>query len=379
MKNYNEIKSLIVLNSIPSLGPIRIKKLINHFGSAENVLLASIEELSNVEGIGINIATTIKNFKSKINPDKEIEIIERENIKLLTYSDQDYPQMLKHLPDAPMLLYLKGDISKEDFLSIAIVGTRKPTSYGRLAVEYLVKGLAKYNLSIVSGLAHGIDTLAHEFAIKNGLRTIAVLGNGLGIYYPAANRKLQQKIPSYGALISEFPYNFPPTKTSFPQRNRIIAALSLGTVIVEADLKSGAIITAKFALELGKDVFSVPGSIFSKQSRGTNYLIKTGAKIVTSAEDIIEEIKQLRNLIKDKISQNKKSEKDTDFIEELDISEESNYILNIIKSEPEGIHIDKLQSLANIEITKLINILFELEIKSKIKELPGKIYISINN
>ncbi|MFN3550390.1 MAG: DNA-processing protein DprA [Endomicrobiia bacterium] len=378
MKNYNEIKSLIILNSIPLLGPIRIRNLINHFGNAENVLTASIEELSSVEGININIANNIKKFKNKINPEEEIEKIEKENIKLLTYLDQDYPSMLKYLPDAPVLLYIKGNIFKEDMLSVAVVGTRKPTSYGRLVVEHLIKGLAKYNLTIISGLAYGIDTLAHEFAIKNNLRTIAVLGNGLGIYYPAANKKLQQKIPSYGALVSEFPYNFTPTKTSFPQRNRIIAALSLGTVVVEADLQSGAIITAKFALDLGKDVFAVPGSIFSNQSRGTNYLIKTGAKIVTSAEDIIEEIQQLKGVIEDKII-NTKSKKEINYIENLDLSEESSYILNIIKSEPAGIHIDKLQTLANIDITKLMNILFELEIKSKIKELPGKIYISVNN
>ncbi len=379
MKNYSELKSLIILNSIPLLGPIRIKNLINHFGSAENVLSASIEELSSVEGININIVNNIKKFKNKINPEEEIEKIEKENIKLLTYSDPDYPSMLKYLSDAPILLYIKGNILKEDILSIAIVGTRKPTSYGKLVVEHLIKDLAKYELTIISGLAYGIDTFAHEFAIKNNIRTIAVLGNGLGVYYPAANKKLQQKIPLHGALVSEFPYNFTPTKTSFPQRNRIIAALSLGTVVIEADLQSGAIITAKFALDLGKDVFAIPGSIFSKQSRGTNYLIKTGAKIVTSAEDIIEEIKQLKGVIENKMLNVKKSKKEIEAIENLDLSEESNYILNIIKSEPEGIHIDKLQALANVDIAKLMNILFELEIKSKIKEIPGKIYISINN
>jgi len=366
-----EIKSLLILNSIPSLGPIRIRRLIEHFGSAYNVLSAPVEELSKVEGIGPNIANTIKIFRNKIEPEKELEILKKEDIKIITYEDKDYPPMLKHLPDAPVILYVKGKLLPQDSISIAIVGTRKPTSYGRLVVEELIKGLSKYNLTVVSGLAHGIDALAHEFAIKNGLRTIAVLGNGLGVYYPIANKKLQQKIPSCGALVSEFPYKFTPTKTSFPQRNRIIAALSLGTVVVEADIQSGAIITAKFALELGKDVFAVPGSIFSKQSRGTNYLIKTGAKIVTSAEDIIEEISQLADLVKDKIL-NKPIEKSVD----IKLSKESEYILEIIKSEPNGIHIDKLQAIANIDISKLMNIIFELELNSKIKELPGKIYIS---
>jgi len=366
-----DIKSLLILNSIPSLGPIRIRKLIEHFGSAYNVLSSSVEEISEVEGIGPNIANTIKIFKDKIEPERELEILEKEDIKIIIYEDKDYPPMLRHLPDAPVILYVKGKLLPQDSISVAVVGTRKPTSYGRLVVEELIKELSKYNLTIVSGLAYGIDALAHEFAIKNGLRTIAVLGNGLGVCYPAANKKLQLKIPSYGALISEFPYKFTPTKTSFPQRNRIIAALSLGTVVIEADMQSGAIITAKFALDLGKDVFAVPGSIFSKQSRGTNYLIKTGAKIVTSAEDIIEEIHQLANLVKDKVLHKSVEEEAVD----VKLSKESEYVLEIIKSEPNGIHIDKLQTIANMDISKLMNVIFELELNSKIKELPGKIYI----
>lgn len=375
MKNFDEVKALIILNNIPSLGPVRIKRLIDHFGSATNVLTASLEELSQIDSIGLNIAKNIINFKNKIDVEKEIEAIKKENIKIITYNDPDYPEFLKHLPDPPVLFYVKGELKKDDMFAISIVGTRKPTSYGRLVVEHLVKQLAEYKLTIVSGLAYGIDTLAHECAIKYGLRTIAVLGNGLGVYYPAANKKLQQKIPSYGAVVSEFPYFYKPNKTSFPQRNRIIAALSLGTVVVEADITSGAMITAKFASELGRDVFAIPGSIFSRQSRGTNFLIKSGAKLVTTAEDIIEEIHGISELLKQQAVHKKKVSSQPELSTEL--TEEMQKVLDIIISEPEGIHIDKLQNVTNFEITKLMNIIFQLEMKSKIKELPGKIYIPI--
>jgi DNA processing protein len=377
MKNLNELKSLIVLNNIPSLGPVRIKRLIDFFGSATNVLSATEEELSYVENIGPSIAKNIVMLKNKIDVQKEIDALNKEGIKLICYNDENYPLMLKYLSDQPMLLYVKGELKSEDMISVSIVGTRKPTSYGRLVVEHIVKQLARYNLTIVSGLAYGIDTLAHEFAIKNGLRTIAVLGNGLSVYYPIANKKLQDKIPLYGAVISEFPYFYKPNKNSFPQRNRIIAALSLGTIVIEADIQSGAMITAKFAAELGKDVFAVPGSIFSKQSKGTNFLIKTGAKLVSSAEDVIEEIQKLSEILKHQTVINKTFVNQNEDEEKLD--EETKKVLDIIVSEPNGLHIDKIQSISSLEITKLMNILFNLVMNGKIKELTGKIYVPVNN
>lgn len=369
-----ELRSLVSLNLIPGLGPLRIRRLIDFFGSAAKVLSACEEELSQIEGVGPAVAKNIVEFGKKTEKvDKELKLVSQNGVKIITYLDDEYPQQLKYLPDAPILLYVKGDIKNTDVDSIAIVGTRKPTSYGKLVVEYLVKQLSKYELTIVSGLAYGIDTIAHECAIKNGLRTIAVLGNGIGVYYPASNKRLQDKIPLYGAVISEFPYTYRPNKMSFPQRNRIIAALSLGTVVVEADLQSGALITAKFAAEFGKDVFAVPGSIFSKQSRGTNFLIKTGAKLVTSAEDIIEEIEKLSIFLKQKFSTKKITTQEAT-LEVL--SDDAKKIMELISSEPDGIHIDKLQYLSNMEISKLMKAIFELEMSSKIKELPGKIYIA---
>ncbi len=373
----DELKNLMILNNIPLIGPVRIKRLLDFFGSASNVLSASIEDLVQVEGINLSIAKSILSYKNKFNPYKEIETLKNNDVNLIPYYDQNYPEALKYLTDPPILLYVKGEIKPSDLISISIVGTRKPTTYGKLVVEHLIKGLAKYNLTIISGLAYGIDTLAHEYAIKYGLRTIAVLGNGLGVYYPQANRKLQQGIPSYGAVISEFSYFSKPSKSTFPQRNRIIAALSLGTVVVEADIKSGALITAKFAAELGKDVFAVPGSIFSKQSMGANYLIKNGAKLVTEAEDIVEEIKHISDLFKQRLSNLKQIPSKKLQVLEDNLSENAKRVLDIISLEPEGIHIDKLQNISNIEMPVLMQIIFELQLASKVKEMPGKIYISI--
>ncbi len=368
-----ELESLIILNNIPDLGPVRINSLINFFSTAENVLNASYEELKQVENIGPLIAKNILYWKTKIDPKKEIDIATKNKTKIITYQDPEFPEMLKYLSDSPRLIYVKGEIKKCDLLSISIVGTRKPTNYGKLVVENLIKDLSKYKITIVSGLAYGIDTLSHNLAIKNGLRTIAVLGNGIGVYYPKVNKRLQDTIPDYGALISEFSYKTNPSKTTFPQRNRIIAALSLGTVVIEADIRSGAIITAKFALDLGKDIFAVPGSVFSTQSKGTNYLIKTGAKIVTCAQDIVEEIEPLAKFILKEEA--KKSTEKLNLNLKLDI--EKTKILDIIKSEPDGVHIDKIQSYTNYDLKKLMNILYFLEVNSYIKSLPGKIYISV--
>lgn len=371
-----ELKSLIILNSIDFLTPRKIKNLIDKFRSAKNILCASFEELVSTEGITENIAKSILSSKSKIDPDKEIEVAIKNKVKIISYFDKDYPEQLRNLPDPPSILYVKGNLNKEDKISLAIVGTRRSTSYGRLVTEYLIKELADYKFTIVSGLAYGIDTFAHEYAIKNNLKTIAVLGNGIGVYYPITNKKLQDKIPMEGGcLISEFPYYKKPNKLTFPQRNRIIAALSLATVVVEADIQSGALITAKFACDLGREVFAIPGSIFSKQSRGPNFLIKEGAKIVTSVEDIIEEIMGVSCLFKKDIVDNKNKRI---FKNEIKMTDEEKRVLEIIHSAPEGIHIDKLQNISKMEIKKLLSIVLKLQILGKIREVTNKTFISLN-
>ncbi|MCX7956373.1 MAG: DNA-processing protein DprA [Endomicrobia bacterium] len=372
--NIDELKSLIVLSSIEFLTPAKMKLLIEKFGSATNVIDATLEDLKNVGSINESLALKILESKNEIEPDKELYILSKNNIKLITYYDDDYPVMLKYLADPPILLYVDGELKEIDNFSLSVVGTRTPTSYGKAVIEYLIKELSKYNFTIVSGLAYGIDTLAHKYAIDNGLRTIAVIGNGLGVYYPASNKELQRKIAKCGAVISEFPYNRRPDKLTFPRRNRIIAAFSLGTVVIEADIKSGALITSDYAVDLGKDVFAIPGSIFSKKSRGTNYLIKKGAKMVTEVDDIIEEIITMSNLIKDKLKHEKfidKGEK----LADIPVSDKAREILEILEKEDKGIHIDQIQNITNIEIRELLRYIFELQLIGKIKELPGKIFM----
>lgn len=367
--DIEELKSLIVLNSIDFLPPIKIKKLIDKFGSAKNVLSASIGDLIVIDGINEKMAKKILNSKNQISADRELEVTVKNGVKIVTYFDNEYPEALRYLFDPPILLYIKGEFNQKDGFSLSIVGTRKPTSYGKLVVESLIREIKDYKFTIISGLAYGIDTLVHENAIKNNLKTIAVLGNGIGVYYPAVNKTLQEKIPlEGGCLISEFCYFRRPDKLTFPRRNRIIAALSLATIVVEADIKSGALITANFAVEMGKEVFAVPGSIFSKQSRGTNFLIKNGAKILSSFSDIVEE---LQEFVKEN---NKFKDIKSESIEE--ITEEEKKVLDIISSEPEGIHIDKLQYVTNIDINRLLSIIFKLQLLGKIKEIYNKTFIS---
>lgn len=371
--DIEELKSLIILNNISFLPPRKVKNLIDKFGRAKDVLKASLKDLVYLGNISEDAAKNILENKNKINPDKEIEISNKNGVKIISFFDEDYPEQLRTLMDPPLLLYIKGKLTQEDKFSLSIVGTRKSTSYGKLVVEYLIEELSRYKFTIISGLAYGIDTLAHEYAIKNNLKTIAVLGNGIGVYYPISNKKLQDKIPlEGGCLISEFSYYRRPDKLTFPQRNRIIAGLSLATIVIEADIKSGALITADFACELGKEVFAVPGSIFSKQSRGTNFLIKEGAKIVTSVEDIIEEIREVSCLFKKDIVDKDKVSVEND----IEMTDEEKKILEIIRSEPSGIHIDRLQNISNIEMNKLLNIVFKLQILGKVKETANKTYIS---
>jgi len=225
--------------------------------------------------------------KENINPYEEWQKIKKQKIDFIISSDNKYPDLLKEISYSPSSLYIKGEIP-EEMPCIAIVGTRKISAYGKLVTEKLVQELVRYNFIIVSGLAYGIDTIAHETALKNQGKTIAVLGSGLNNIYPYSNKRLSQEITKHGALISEYPLDTPALKSYFPWRNRIISGLSLATVVIEAPEKSGALITAQFALEQNREVFAIPGSIFNKNSIGTNNLIKQGAKLVFQIEDIFE-------------------------------------------------------------------------------------------
>jgi DNA processing protein len=295
----DERKALILLNLVPELGPVRVAALAARFGSAAAALDAPVEEWG---GEGWDAARAAKLRRSRdaaaARLEDELERATKAGARALIRTDEDYPESLKSLPDAPPVLYVKGSLKPADALAVALVGTRRATPYGRAAAEHLARGLAQAGITVVSGLARGIDTAAHEAALQGGGRTVGVLGGGLDEFYPPENKRLAERMAAQGAVVSEFPMSARPAPQNFPRRNRVISGMSLAVVVAEADVPSGALITAKLAAEQGRDVLAVPGSIFSRLSRGPHALIKDGARPVEKVEDVLEEIEALKALAK---------------------------------------------------------------------------------
>jgi len=298
--------AIIALNSICELEPIKISKLIEYFGSAYNVLLANTKYLETEFKLTSNLCSKIKKVSNLEFSKQEIDLANKNSIEIVLYNQQNYPKQLKNIYNAPLVLYVKGKLLEKDNLSVSVVGTRRPTNYGLSITEIFCKYFAQNNITTISGLARGIDAQTHKTTLKNSGRTIAVLGNGLLQYYPAENKKLQDEISNNGVLISEFSLNQRALPINFPRRNRIVAALSKATIVVESAIKSGSLITAKLACEYGKDVFAVPGPINSKYSQGPNDLIKQGAFVITEPEDILYVMPELYSLLQ---KQNTKSSK----------------------------------------------------------------------
>lgn len=357
----DDLKYWVALSTNLNIGAKTFQKIYSRFSTMEEAWEASNNRFIE-EGISPKIIGFINQVRENINPDKEMEKLDRLKIKAVSIKDQSYPKILKELPDAPALLYIKGEFKPEDELSVAVVGSRKFTSYGARVVEKIVMPLAESGVTIVSGLALGIDSIAHKVTVDAHGRTIAVLGNGLDHIYPETNRGLANSIiDSGGAIISEFPVGTPSFKYNFPFRNRIIAGLSLGTLVVEAATESGSLITASCALDYNKQVFAVPGSIFSDVSEGPNNLIKMGAKTVTTYEDIVSDL----NLdIKSKHNQAKQIIPDT---------KEEALILSAL--EKDTIHIDKIVEMTKLDIIKVNQTLLLMEMKGKVKNLGGNQYI----
>lgn len=278
-------------NLIGNIGPITFKKILNHFDSLN---IAWESELNEFHKAGLNQSTIeqIRKQRPRIDPDYEMERLEKEKINIITIQDESYPKLLKEIYAPPAILYIRGNFEPNDESSLGVVGTRNFSDYGKHITPIITSELSRSGLTIVSGLAIGIDTIAHKTAIENNGRTIAVLGSGIDTksIYPTINRYLAERIIEQGAIISEFPINTNPLPQNFPQRNRIISGLSLGVLVIEAQEKSGSMITARNALEQNREVFAVPGNIISNNSSGPNSLIKMGAKLVTKAKDILEEL-----------------------------------------------------------------------------------------
>lgn len=358
----NDTERLLLLNMAPDVGSRRTQNLLKHFGSLERVFSAEASDLIKVKDIGTVIAASIRQSIKEIDLTKELELIKKHDVEILTFLDKAYPKNLKNIYDPPVVLYVKGRLLPQDELALSIVGSRLASFYGLQTAERLAFELASRGITIVSGLARGIDSSAHKGALKAKKRTIAVLGSGLAHIYPEEHKKLAERIMESGAVISEFPMNTIPDKGNFPKRNRIISGLSLGVVCVEAAEQSGALITCDYALEQGRDVFAVPGKIDSVTSKGTHNLIKQGARLVETADDILEELNlDISDLAHLRGGQG------------LDMDKDEKLVYNLLSSDPR--HVDELCEESGMGLSMLAKILFNLQVKKFAKELAGKNFV----
>lgn len=286
----SDLRYWLGFNLVPGIGPVRLRDLLDHYGDLEPAWRANAATLRAV-GLPRDAIESLVTSRSQIDLDAELAKVEAAGVRLLTWDSQDYPPLLKRIDGSPPVLYLRGSILPADEWAVAVVGTRLSSHYGGRVTRSLVEGLALNGVTIVSGLALGIDSIAHRAALEAGGRTLAVLACGLDTVYPARHRKLADRIVQSGALLSDYPLGTPPEAQNFPPRNRIISGLSLGTLVVEAPSRSGALITLRYALEQGRETFAVPGNIYNRASEGTNAVIQRGeAKLVVRVEDILEEL-----------------------------------------------------------------------------------------
>lgn len=359
------------LKSVPGIGNHLFKRLISRFDSPEIVFESSMQNLLQVEGMTPRLVSSIKQHKIPEQVKKDLDLALQKGYKIVTMSDLHYPSLLLQIPDPPPFLYVFGNLDNS-IKNIAVVGSRNATTYGISTTKQLCMDLTSFEITIVSGMARGIDTAAHIGALKGKGKTIAVLGSGLEIVYPSENLKLFHEIAENGAVISEFPLFTEPEAHNFPTRNRIISGISLGTVIVEATKRSGSLITARLAAEQNRDVFAVPGSIQSFKSTGTHTLIKQGAKLVEHAQDILEE---LSHMIKPPVENDNKQDK---IMEKLPtLTPDESLVFEAL--EPYPVHIDNIVREISMEPGKLSSILLQLELKGIVQQSPGKLFSIIEN
>lgn len=346
----NDRKYWLGFSLVPEIGPKRLSHLLNRFGDLALAWTASETRLCEA-GLDRLPVENLLRVRRQLDLDAEMAKIEKVGARLLTLADDDYPALLKKIPDAPTVLYVRGQLVPADDHALSIVGTRRATSYGRDAAYHFAKQLAAQGITIISGLAHGVDSAAHRGALDGGGRTLAVLGCGIDRIYPADNQKLADDILRHGAIISEFPVGTPPDGRNFPRRNRIISGLALGVLVVEAPEKSGALITTTTAAEQGREVFAVPGNIFNPMSGGTNRLIQDGAKLVMAVEDILEELNITH--------QNAQASTITERIVPANDTEKS--LLQLLGADP--IHVDDLTRLCGLPVSIVNSTLTILELK----------------
>jgi len=375
MDTLEQIKYVYFLTKVNKLGNTRIKNILNRLKDQYDFFNCSQNDLRKIEGIDLNISRDIKDSAEKkkiydIECESIIRDAEKKSIKVLSLLDEEYPENLKKIYDSPVLLYYKGKLDVSDKYSLSIVGTRNPTEYGKYTCEKFTEKLSKLGIPVVSGFARGIDSIVHNVCLKNNNLTYAVFGCGVDVIYPSDNRKLYSELIERGAVISEFPVSSQPEKVNFPKRNRIISGIGLGSLIIESGIKGGSILTAEFAIDQNREVFAVPGYINSKQSQGTNDLIKRGqAKLVTEIDDILDELEiKLKPVLNRDVIKKEKELK-----EDLSVTEKKIY--DSLCYEP--VHIDSINELTGLSISDCLVSLLSLEFKGLIRQSPGKNFIKI--
>ena len=355
----------IALTLVPNIGDIHAKALVNHFGNAEAIFNAPKKHLEALEGIGTVRANSIKNFHDFDEAEKEISFIEKYKITPLFINDPNYPQRLLNCYDSPAILYYKGNADLNTSKIIAVVGTRNNNEYGKSICEKFIQELAAEDVLIVSGLAFGIDSIAHKISLKSNLKTVGVLAHGLDMIYPSQNTSLAKQMSTQGGLLTEFRSNTKPDRQNFPSRNRIVAGISDAVVIIETGIKGGSLITAELGNGYNKDVFAFPGRINDIKSEGCNYLIKNNkAGLITSAKDLLENMGWVQ--VK-KTTPKKQKEL---FIE---LTPDEKIIVGILQTQAQ-VHIDELYIKSKLNSSKVAAALLMLEMQNVVLSLPGKIY-----
>jgi DNA processing protein len=366
--NLSQLAYLKLLLSIDGIGPVKVINLLNHYANLEEIFSATKHSLIQTEGINYTLAERIIAAPKSLNPIQEKLLIELESLdkisaRLICFWDKKYPELLKRIYYPPLILYTLGNLVESDNYSVAVIGTRHPSNYGRIMAEKFASELAQQSITIVSGLARGIDSIAHKSALKNGGRTTAIIGSGLDVIYPSENKKLFYEIVENGVVISEFELGTKPDAQNFPRRNRIISGISLGTLVIETRENGGAMQTASYALDQNREVFAIPGNLGSKESEGTNSLIqRSEAKLVKEPKDILIELgSKLRPFIQKEIPRP---------TVQLTLFEEKIY--QVLSNEPK--HIDDIAIQANSTVADCLVYLLSLEFKGIIRQLPGKMF-----
>ncbi len=348
-------------NLVKGIGAVRLRQIIDFFGTLE-IAWNSPQEGFLAAGLPSKVVENFQQVRRQVDLDLIMANIEKKRIKVMTWEDSEYPRRLKEINQAPPVLFINGSINVEDDWAVAVVGTRRVTPYGRQVTAEIARFLAQNGVTVVSGLARGVDAIAHQTAIQAGGRTIAVLGNGVDVVYPPEHRKLASDIALQGALVSDYPLGTPPDGVNFPPRNRIISGLSLATVVVEAGEKSGALITAEFAVEQGRDVFAVPGSILTPQSEGTNRLIEQGARPLLKMAEILDALK-LEQIPEKQLTRKLNP-----------ASAVEKNLLNCLSQDP--MHVDELCGLSGLPISQVSATLTMMELKGMVTQVGGMNYVA---